>query len=321
MVLLAGCQNPKNDLLPQEVRNRKTTETSQNSFRTVGDSIFQRNGRLVFKDASVLRNTMVALAGMSSEEKQAFENRFEGYNSWRKYNQDNAGNDNVLPLYFQADSSSLPSFFTALVNIKREYQVGKTITYLEEGQTYGIPEDQENSLKQEGWFKASTLGNFQTNSLRTVANAKYQYPYRRGNTEYKQVFEVASVDVTGTGSILYLRQKLEYWGWINWFRKDWRKAGEVRTMNMVGISGTSVHQAGMYPHSSVSVQNRTNVTSDNELLLNITIGGASFWRYNVSVNFMEIFVPSHSQQAYLSSGWIFASPSLVVNNATFVKLN
>ena len=319
MVLLAGCQNPKNELLPQEVRNGKTTETSQNSFRTVGDSIFQRNGRLVFKDASVLRNTMVALADMSSEEKQAFESRFENYNSWRKYNDDNAGNDNVFPLYFQADSSSLPSFFTALINTKREYQIGKTITYLEDGKTFEIPEHEENSLKQEGWFKASTLGNFQTNSLRTVADGKYQYQYLHNGAAYKQVFEVASVEVSG-GSILYLRQKLEYWGRINRFWRGWKKAGEVRTMNMIGISGTSGHQAGVRPYSPVSFQSRT-ITSDNELLLNSTSGNAQFWRYNISVNFMEMFVPSHGQQAYLSSGWIFASPSLVVNNATFIKTN
>ena len=318
MMFLAACQNPKNEPLPQEVKTGKNTETNQNSFRTEGDSIFQKNGRLVFKDEVVFGNTMVALANMSFEEKQTFESRFEGYNSWRKYNQDNAGNENIFPLYFQTDSPTLPTFFTALVNTKREYQIGNTITYLEEGKTYDIPEEQESSLKQEGWFKASNLANFQTNSLRVIGDGKYQFPYRYGSTDFKQVFEVGSIVANGI-SILYLAQKLEYWGRVSWFRKDWRQAGEVRSTRMNSVyAAISLNAPLPILGTTLLGRNTTNVNFDNEFRL--SSGNSNLWRYDVRSSFMEMFVPSHGQQsASTVPPAALGLPGLRVNNASFLK--
>ena len=322
MVLLAGCQNPKNELLPQEVRNGKTTETSQNSFRTVGDSIFQKNGRLVFKDSLVFRNTIGNLSNMSDEEKQIFESRFENYVSWRKHNQDCAGNDNILALYFDTASPSLPSFFTALVNSKREYQIGKTIFYLEEGKTFEIPENQENSLKQEGWFKASTLANFQTNSLRTVGDGKYQYQYWRSNTEYKHVFEAARFQANGY-TALYIVQKLEYWGWVTWFRKDWRAAGELRGMNIVSVVGTCNYSnflTRFIPRLPSTSKSLSNVRTYNELVLFSYVGNnanINLWTYSFTVDLMDMFVPSHGQVSVFSG--LTGAPKLIVPNAFFIR--
>ena len=320
MVLLASCQNPKDEILPQEVKSGKTTETSQNSFRTIGDSIIQKNGRLVFKDANVFGNTMIALSNMSSEEKQTFESRFESYSSWRKYNEDRLNNENAFPLYFDTKVTSLPDFFTAVVNSKREYQVGSVIIYLEEGETFEIPENQENNLKQEGWFKASTLANFQTNSLRTEGDGRYQYQYWRGNTEYKHVFEVARFEASGF-SALYIKQKLEYWGRVSWFRKDWRAAGEVRTMHMNGISGFSRYGNAAQISMTPASRSLVNGVGYNELMIRSipTALNISMWTYSINASFMEMFVPSHGQISQNAPAPFVGLPKLFVFNATFTR--
>jgi hypothetical protein len=269
-MLLAACQNPKNELVPNEVKT--STQTSPNSDdsnqRVSREGVTFRKGRLVFDTEQTFYNTMVAVSDMSSEDKEAFEKQYSGYTSWRKYNADLENDENAPLLYYSLDEIQLPTFYTTLLNNKREYQIGTQIVYLEEGKAYLIPENQEEPLKVNGWFSATTLGEVPTsvvdhiafndpNSEKTNSNtkgntnngatergnyfdAKYQFQYSRGDHTFKQVFEVAAISPPFFSrgiNFLYFRQKLEYWKRVGWFRSDWAQAGEFKTMIIDCLNG------------------------------------------------------------------------------------
>ena len=271
MLMLGACQKPTNELLPQGVGAKNDAVTTVSSARTVNENITFRKGRLVFKDDSTFNQTMSSLFNIQAE---TFENQFSGYTSWRKHNslitpdENNVeGNgDEPRPLYYDVDQPELPTFITTLINNKREYQIGNTIIYLEEGKVYHIPESQEATLKVQGWFKANLLGEMQKGSLKVVsfdenngterrkggnstesnstergwADAKYQYQYNAIGHTFKQVFEVSAiVKDNGNNQVttIYVKQKLEYWFKRWWTRGSWQDAGDFRNVSMTNFQG------------------------------------------------------------------------------------
>ncbi len=337
MVLFAACQKPNNELVPQVQQQAKTTEIQTKAQNSIENGITSRDGRLVFADAETFHNMLTTISKMSTEETQAFEEKFAGYTSWRKYNHDNIKNEEVEQLSYSKDKEepSLPSFYTTLINTNREYQIGNTISYLEEGKVYFIPQEQEDKYRKNGKFNASDLkdiptsvvktkiypaGNADENAENRIFISKYQYQYNYGGHTFKQVLEIATTAIptspNWTTTNLYFIQKLEYW-YSSWTRKEWRRAGEVRTNVYTNLQGYAEYPGAVYQsfygNSLTQTQN-----FDGSPILASSFGvlvNPDAWKFNLTAN-MEIFVPSHGQCSSVPPSFC-SNPHLDIFGATW----
>lgn len=315
MVLLAACQKPNNELVPQvQEQQAKSTERQISIQSSTKSKVTSCNGRLVFADAETFHNMLTTISKMSSEETEAFEARFEGYKSWRKFNCDNAKNEKVELLSYGKNEPSLPSFYTTLINTNREYQIGDTISYLENGKVYFIPQEQESKLKKNGKFNASDLKDASKSVIKTKKHTadnpdessesrihirNYQYQYNYGGITYNQALEIASIGIptsqNWTTTNLYFILKLDYW-YSRWWLKEWRNAGEVRNMSYTNLQGYAEYPGTLvkyfYGDSFVKISNTDAspiLASSFGVLVNVDA-----WRFSLTAG-MEIFVPSQGQ--------------------------
>ncbi len=323
MVLFAACQKPNNELVPQVQQQAKTTEIQTKAQNSIENGITSRDGRLVFADAETFHNMLTTISKMSAEETQTFEEKFAGYTSWRKYNHDNIKNEEVEQLSYSKDKEepSLPSFYTTLINTNREYQIGNTISYLEEGKVYFIPQEQEDKYRKNGKFNASDLkdiptsvvktkiypaGNADENAENRIQDAKYQYQYNYGGHTYKQVFELASTSIPYAGgqnrAYLYINQKLEYWWQRSFGRSQWVAAGEVRNTKIVDMQGFAYYIGGsgtsVWYFSNPFNSTLNNLTFNTTHMLRGEVGNGlniDNFKFQLRVSDMSITVPSHGQ--------------------------
>ncbi len=341
MVMVATCKKPNNELLPKETEVKKETPTiiTQNS----NENITFRNGRLVFKDEATFDKAMKSLFSIQAE---TFENQFSGYTSWRKHNillaptegkdinknKEKSNQQYPQVLYYDTNQPNLPTFLTTLINNKREYQIGNTIIYLEEGNVHLIPEEKEASLKVEGWFDAKLLGEMKKGNLKVVnfnesngtersgswADAKYQYQYNSIGHTFKQVFEVSAIRNdygNKQTTIIYVKQKLVYWYKRWWTSGSWEDAGDYRNVGIINLQSYVEYPADpLSPTTSSGTSkninsinnNLTNINYQREILLHSydtsdMRAEAEYWRFNLTADQMYMYVPSHNQTMNLSN--------------------
>lgn len=343
MVMVAACKKPNNELLPKETEVKKQT-TSITAPNNSNENITFRNGRLVFKDEATFDEAMKSLFNVQAE---TFENQFSGYTSWRKHNillapiegkdvsknKEESNQQEPRALYYDTNQPSLPTFLTTLINDKREYQIGNTIVYLEEGKVYFIPQEKEASLKVEGWFNANSLGEMKKGGLQVVAfnegngtqrsdywvDAKYQYQYNSIGHSFKQTFEINAVNrFIANGdktAFIYVKQKLEYWYKRWWNNGWWEDAGDYRNVGVTNLQGYVQHPVD--PLSPVTSPGTINYFSNINSYLNginyqreIPLHSyttpdarqeAEYWKFNITADQMYMYVPSHNQAMNLSN--------------------
>jgi hypothetical protein len=216
-------------------------------------SVQVKNGRLVFSGMEALKNTLALLQQKNTEELNEWETTMK-FSSLRKTLSSTSLNENSF-------SAKLPATFTTILNSQGEYQVNDKIMWVNEDNHYIVENSDEQLLSE---LKKNLDGNYKgisktkilystiplKNKERKLSfnkdisdiDARYQHQYKRGNTEFKIVFEAYKAYVlypnNTVWSMVGVRIKHEYWKKRRIGRGSWNPAGEIVQKNVRNLTAS-----------------------------------------------------------------------------------